>query len=77
MLRILLNNGHGRDTAGKCWSFDGKTFYEWESNRETVKRVAQKLEVLGIPYHIITPEDNDVPLKTRAQRVNALCAKYG
>ena len=76
-LRILLNNGHGRDTAGKQWSFDGKTFYEWESNRETVRRVAKKLDALGIAYDIITPEDNDVPLATRAARVNALCAKYG
>ena len=77
MLRILLNNGHGKNTAGKQWSFEGKTFYEWESNRETVKRVAKKLDALGIPYDIITPEDIDIPLKTRSQRVNALCAKYG
>ena len=76
-LQILLNNGHGKDTPGKRWSFDGKTFYEWESNRETVKRVANKLDALGIPYHIITPEENDVPLKIRAQRVNSLCDKYG
>ena len=77
MLIILLNNGHGNNTAGKCWSFDGKTFYEWESNRETVKRVAKKLDALGIKYHIITPEDYDVPLSVRSQRVNALAMKYG
>ena len=76
-MRILLNNGHGKDTAGKRWTFGGKTFYEWESNRETVKRVAKKLDALGIPYDIITPEDTDVPLAERARRVNALCAKYG
>lgn len=77
MLIIFLNNGHGKDTAGKRWSFNGKTFYEWESNRETVKRVAKKLDALGIPYYIITPEDNDIPLATRAARVNALASKYG
>lgn len=76
-LRILLNNGHGSNTAGKRWSFEGKTFYEWESNRDTVKRVAKKLQALNIPYDIITPETIDIPLSTRAQRVNALCAKYG
>lgn len=77
MLQILLNNGHGKDTAGKRWSFGNNTFYEWESNRETVKRVSKKLDALGISYHIITPEENDVPLSWRADRVNALCAKYG
>ena len=76
-MRILLNNGHGKDTAGKRWTFGGTTFYEWESNRETVRRVAKKLDKLGIQYDIITPENNDVPLAERARRVNALCAKYG
>jgi N-acetylmuramoyl-L-alanine amidase len=74
---ILLNNGHGKDTAGKRWTFGGTTFYEWESNRETVRRVAKKLDALGIKYHIITPEDYDVPLSVRSQRVNALAMKYG
>jgi N-acetylmuramoyl-L-alanine amidase len=77
MLWIFLNNGHGNDTAGKQWTFNGKTFYEWESNRETVKRVAKKLDALGIKYHIITPEDYDVSLEERARRVNALAMKYG
>jgi N-acetylmuramoyl-L-alanine amidase len=72
-----LNIGHGNDTAGKQWTFNGKTFYEWESNRETVKRVAKMLDALGIGYDIITPEDNDIPLATRAARVNALASKYG
>ena len=76
-LRILLNPGHGKDTPGKCWSFDGETFFEWLSNRETVARVAKKLDAAGIEYHIITTEEVDIPLKVRSQRVNALCAKYG
>lgn len=76
-LVILLNGGHGNNTPGKRWSFDGKTFYEWESNRETVKRVAKKLDALGIKYHIITPEDYDVSLQERVRRVNSLAMKYG
>ena len=28
-LHILLNGGHGEDTPGKRWAFEGKTFYEW------------------------------------------------
>jgi len=76
-LHILLNGGHGKNTPGKRWEFDGRTFYEWESNRETVNRVAKKLHSLGIPVHIITPESDDIPLSERARRVNELCAKYG
>ena len=76
-LHILLNGGHGEDTPGKRWSFEGKTFYEWVSNRETVNRVAKKLHSLGIPVHIITPESEDISLSERARRVNELCARYG
>lgn len=76
-LHILLNGGHGEDTLGKRWSFEGKTFYEWVSNRETVNRVAKKLHSLGIPVHIITPESEDISLSERARRVNELCARYG
>lgn len=77
MLIIFLNGGHGNNTPGKRWSFDGKTFYEWEFNRTIVKLVAKELDILGIPYHIITPEDYDVPLSIRSQRVNDLAKKYG
>ena len=77
MLIILLNGGHGNNTAGKRWTFNGKTFYEWEFNRTIVKLVAKELDILGIPYHIITPEDYDVPLLIRSQRVNDLAKKYG
>lgn len=76
-LHILLNGGHGEDTPGKRWAFEGKTFYEWVSNRETVNRVAKKLHLLGIPVHIITPESEDIALSERARRVNELCARYG
>lgn len=77
VLHILLNGGHGNDTPGKRWTFDGVTFYEYLSNRETADRVKKKLEAEGIICHIITPELNDIPLKVRSQRVNQLCAKYG
>lgn len=78
-LRILLDNGHGNNTPGKRspeWA-DGSQLLEYECNRDTVRRVALKLDREGIPYHIITPEEFDVPLATRANRVNALCHKYG
>ena len=53
-------------------------FYEWEFNRDVVKRIAAGLEKLGIKYHILVPEnDKDISLTTRANRANEYCKKYG
>lgn len=76
-LQLLLDNGHGNNTAGKCWTIGGVTFYEWECNRDIIRRVCEQLDIESIPYHIIVPEDYDVSLKERCRRANAICAKYG
>lgn len=80
MIRIIiLDNGHGSDTPGKrspVWS-DGAQLLEWEYTRRVVKGIASGLEAAGIPSHILVPEDNDIPLKTRVQRANELAAKHG
>ena len=76
-LLILLNPGHGNDTPGKRWTFNGITFYEWQYNRMVMNLVAKELDTLGIKYRIITTEDNDVSLSTRAIRVNRIAAEYG
>lgn len=72
---IALDNGHGINTAGKC-SPDGK-FKEWVFSREIVSDIYNELRAKGYDVIIIVPEDTDVPLSTRASRVNALCAKHG
>lgn len=79
-IHILLDNGHASVTPGKRSPKmeDGRQFFEYEFNRDIVRRVAEKLKVLGIPYEIITPEvDVDVPLRVRSQRANAFCKQYG
>ena len=40
---VLLDNGHAKSTAGKCSPVfpDGSRFYEWEFNRDVVKRIAK------------------------------------
>ena len=48
----ILDNGHGIDTAGKrspVWD-DGTQLFEWEFNRDIVKRVSSMLEEEGIQY---------------------------
>lgn len=77
---ILLDNGHAKSTAGKRSPLldDGSRFYEWEFNRDVVKRIAKQLDKLGIKYHILVPEDDkDIALTTRANRANEYCKKYG
>ena len=76
-LLILLNPGHGNNTPGKRWTFNGITFYEWQYNRMIMNLVAKELDTLGIKYRIITIEDNDVSLSTRAIRVNKIATEYG
>ena len=77
---ILLDNGHAKSTPGKRSPVleDGKQFFEYEFNRDIVKRISKKLENLGIIYKIITPEvEEDVRLIERANRANEYCKEYG
>lgn len=67
---VILGNGHGSNTPGKC--SPDKRLLEYKYTREIVKMVAAKLKTLGIPYHILVPEEWDVSLSTRAIRVNNL-----
>ena len=74
---VLLDNGHSRQTKGKRSPLfdDGKTqFFEYEFNRDIVRRIHNKLNEAGIASVILVPEeDYDVPLTERANRAN----KYG
>lgn len=75
---IILDNGHGQDTAGKrspVWA-DGSQLFEWEFNRDIVKRIAEQLNVLNIPYVVIVPDTLDVPLKERCRRANSFVKKH-
>lgn len=77
---VLLDNGHAKSTAGKCSPLldNGSRFYEWEFNRDVVKRIAAGLDKLGIKYHILVPEnDKDISLTERANRANKYCKEYG
>lgn len=69
---VILDNGHGKNTSGKrssIWS-DGSQLFEWEFNRDIVKRIAKKLQKLNIDHFILVPEDNDVSLTERVNRAN-------
>lgn len=74
-MKILIDNGHGVDTKGKC-SPDGKLReYAWA--REIAKLIEAALKARGYDAERIVPEETDVPLKTRVQRVNTICKQIG
>lgn len=75
---VLLDNGHGKETAGKrspVWS-DGAQLFEWEFNRDIVRRIAKKLQADGIPYRVLVPEENDISLTERARRANEYAKEF-
>lgn len=75
----ILDAGHGKDTPGKrspVWP-DGKQLFEWEFNRDIVRRVAELCYDAGIERHVLVPEETDVPLPTRVRRANKVYESNG
>lgn len=71
---VALDNGHGCNTPGKRSPVmeDGRQLFEWEFNRDIVKRIAKGLDEIGIKYVIIVPEDEDISLTERCRRANKI-----
>ena len=72
-MKILIDNGHGQETAGKR-SPDGRLL-EWSYNREIARRVVTSLLSHGIDAELLVPEDEDISLAERCRRVNLLCSQ--
>lgn len=74
-MKILIDNGHGYDTAGKC--SPDHSLEEWKWTREIAARVVCALKNKGHDASLLTPEINDISLKERVSRVNKQCKIYG
>lgn len=75
---VLLDNGHGKETAGKrspVWS-DGSQLFEYEFNRDIVRRIVEQLEAENIPYRVLVPEETDIALSERVKRANDIAKEY-
>ena len=69
---ILFDNGHGQETPGKrspLWK-DGRQLFEWEFNRDIVRRIILKCDHAGIRAVKLVPETFDVSLEERCKRAN-------
>lgn len=73
-LLVLLDNGHGINTPGKC--SPDKSLLEYAYSREIVSRLSDALVAPDISTHVLVPELNDIPLSIRCARANAIYNQY-
>ena len=69
-MKILIDNGHGVDTAGKR-SPDGR-LREYAYAREIASRLEKALKARGYDAERIVTEENDIPLNERVKRANRI-----
>ena len=72
---ILIDNGHGIDTAGKR-SPDGR-LREYKYAREIAAEVVKRLKTMDYNAQQLVTEENDISLGTRCKRVNDICKHFG
>lgn len=81
---ILISAGHDKNTAGKR-SPDASAglihsqYYlrEYSWNRSCARAIVEALQAKGRTAFMLVKEEEDTPLKERAERVNAYCRRYG
>lgn len=76
---VILDAGHGDNTPGKrspVWS-DGKQLFEYEFNRDIVRRITEQLDDAGIEYRVLVPELTDTSLGERVRRINQIHNETG
>lgn len=75
-LTVLIDNGHGNNTPGKC--SPDKVIREYQYNREIAAALYDRLNK-DTRYNVIliTPEETDISLSERVNRINKYCKQYG
>ena len=74
-IKILVDNGHGWNTAGKC--SPDSVVKEWHVNRDIAEAEVTYLKGLGFDAELLVPEEYDVSLAERCRRVNYWCNLLG
>ena len=70
-LVVIIDNGHGKNTPGKC--APDKSLFEWQWTREIAAMLCMRLYGINtIQTVILVPEENDISLKERVRRVNTI-----
>lgn len=74
-MKILIDNGHGSNTAGKC--SPDRRLLEYKYCREIADGVVESLKSKGYDAERIVTETSDISLRERCRRINSICNKYG
>lgn len=74
-MKILIDNGHGSNTPGKC--SPDQSLREYAYAREIAARVVAGLKSRGYDAELLVSETKDISLAERARRVNEWCGKLG
>ena len=74
-MKILVDNGHGVTTKGKR-SPDGELL-EYKYTREITSEVVKRLHAEGYDAVQLVPEDADISLGERVNRINSWCDRLG
>lgn len=74
-MKILIDNGHGVNTPGKC--SPDKTLREYAWARDIAQRIVAELKSRGYDAQRIVTEQTDISLTERVRRVNSICKQYG
>lgn len=74
-MKILIDNGHGKETKGK--RSPDERLLEYSYTREIADFVVNRLVLNGYDAEKLVNEDNDISLSERVQRVNKYCDELG
>lgn len=74
-MKILIDNGHGVETPGKCSPDHSYREYAWA--REIAWLIVSGLKDRDVDAELLVPDIHDVPLTERTRRVNEFCGKLG
>lgn len=74
-LVVCIDNGHGKNTKGKC--SPDRSLLEWQWNRQVALLLRDRLIKLGIDARLIVTEDSDISLSERCKRVNRISKQVG
>ena len=74
-MKILIDNGHGVTTKGK--RSPDERLREYRYCREIAQEVVSRLKTQGYDAELLVPEDADISLGERCNRVNAVCNRIG
>lgn len=71
---IIIDNGHGRQTPGKC-SPDGR-LREWEWTRRAAALLSARLDGHKIENTLLVPGEEDIPLARRCAMANEIARRH-